>query len=256
MEITTDVFVGIELTNSRNGFTCAILDRARHILRMGIMTPLEWQNLLDSCNSIIAAVNSPLTLNHGYMADPESRQKLSVVPPKNRYTEMRVCEYELILRGLTPTRTPRDVSRFTSSLQKAIKFSSEMGMNDFSYWPSLNSRRQMFETQPDACFWALLGVKPFASMSLEGRIQRQLALQAKNIPVPDAMEFFEEITRYRLLSGKLPDEKILSPQLLNALAAAYTAWVAGNRPAEYTRIGEPDEGFIVLPVATLSKSEN
>jgi hypothetical protein len=109
----------------------------------------------------------------------------------------------------------------------------------------------MLETQADACFWSMLGVKPFPLQSLEGRIQRQLVLQSKGLALPDAMEFFEEITRHRLLSGKLPDEKILAPTSLNALMTAYTAWVAGNRPGEYSCIGEPDEGVIVLPVAKL-----
>jgi hypothetical protein len=126
-------------------------------------------------------------------------------------------------------------------------------MTGFQFWPFPNSRYQMVETCADAAYWSLLGVKPFAANTLEGRIQRQLTLQSKYLPVADAMEFFEEITRHRLLIGKLPDEKILSAPVLNALVAAYTAWVIVNRPAEYARIGEPDEGVIILP--TLPKTE-
>jgi hypothetical protein len=160
---------------------------------------------------------------------------------------MRVCEYQLLSAGLTPTHTPKDVSHFSIGLQKAFKFASELGMNGFQFWPFPNSRYQMVETSADAAYWALLGIKPFAANTLEGRIQRQLVLQSKYLPVADAMEFFEEITRHRLLTGKLPDEKILSINVLNALIAAYTAWVVINRPAEYARIGEPDEGVIILP---------
>jgi hypothetical protein len=139
------------------------------------------------------------------------------------------------------------VSKFSPSLQKAIKFSSEMGYNGFQFWPAPNSQRQMLETNPDACYWSMMGIKPFASTSLEGRIQRQLALQMRRIPVKDAMVFFEEVTRHRLLSGKLPDEMILSAPVLNALAAAYTAWVVANRPGEFAQLGEVDEGFLFLP---------
>jgi hypothetical protein len=67
------------------------------------------------------------------------------------------------------------------------------------------------------------------------------------------MEFFEEVTRHRLLTSKLPDEKILVPTALNALLAALTAWVVLNRPAEYTRVGELDEGTIIVP--TTQKNE-
>ena len=248
--------MGIDLANLRRSFTCAILDAAKHILFLGAVTPIEWQGLITAGKNILAAVTSPLTMNEGYMADPEYRRHLNIIPAANRFTELRVCEYELVTRGLSPTRSPRDVGHFTIGLQKALKFSSELGMNGFQYWPSPASARQMFETQADACFWSMLGVTPFPSGSLEGRLQRQLALQSKGLPIPDAMEFFEEITRHRLLSGKLPEEKILSAAELNALVAAYTAWVAGNRPAEHSRVGEPDEGVIILPVPTLPALNN
>lgn len=133
MEISGDIFMGIELTSRPSGFTCAVLDSSRRILHMGTLSPLEWQSFLDSTRSVIAAINSPLTLNHGFMADPNYRQQLSVVPARNRYSAMRVCEYELAIRGLTPTRTPRDTGQFTDSLQKALKFSSELGMNGFQF---------------------------------------------------------------------------------------------------------------------------
>jgi hypothetical protein len=240
-------FMGIDLTGQRKNFTCAVLDSARHIVFCGTVTPLEWQALLNDSQNVIAAVNSPLTLNEGYMADDEYRQQLKPTPAKSRYSDMRVCEYQLLSAGLTPTRTPKDVGRFSIGLQKAFKFASELGLNGFQFWPFPNSRYQMVETFADAAYWALLGIKPFAANTLEGRIQRQLVLQSKYLPVADAMEFFEEITRHRLLTGKLPDEKILSTNVLNALIAAYTAWVVINRPAEYARIGEPDEGVIILP---------
>lgn len=247
MEIKGDIYIGINLGGQRSGFTCAILDNALRIHFLGVLSPMEWQSKIESCNKVLAAVNSPLTLNHGYMADAEYRQQLSIVPGRNRHTDMRVCEYELVARGLNPTRTPKNVSNFSPSLQKALKFSSELGMNGFQYWPSPSASRQMFESNADACYWSLLGIKPFAATSLEGRIQRQLALQASKLPVKDAMIFFEEVTRHRLLSGKLPDEIVLSTPQLDALVAAYTAWVIANRPGESAQFGEADEGYIFLP---------
>jgi hypothetical protein len=65
------------------------------------------------------------------------------------------------------------------------------------------------------------------------------------------MQFFEEVTRHRFLSGKLPDDRVLPAPRLNALVSAYTAWVAANRPGEYSLIGEPEEGQIILPALTL-----
>ncbi len=256
MDFKGDIYVGIDLNGQRSGFMCAVLDNALKICYTGVLSPLEWPAAIENCTRVIAAVNSPLTLNHGYMADQEYRQQLAVIPAKNRYTEMRVCEYELVVRGLNPARTPGNVAKFSPALQKAIKFSSEMGYNGFQYWPTPNTNRQMLETNADACYWSMLGIKPFPSTSLEGRIQRQLALQTKKLPVKDAMIFFEEVTRHRLLSGKLPEEMILSAPTLNALVAAYTAWVVANRPGEFFQIGEADEGFLFLPCKPFNTGES
>ncbi len=45
------------------------------------------------------------------------------------------------------------------------------------------------------------------------------------------MEFFEEITRHKLLQGVLPSEYIHSSRQLDALMMAYISWMAGN-PSE------------------------
>jgi hypothetical protein len=240
-------FMGIDFTSQRNSFTCAVIDSSKRIKFCNSISPLEWQSVLNSYQDVITGINSPLTLNLGYMSDGEYRQTLDPIPSKTKYSDMRVCEYQLLSLGLSPTRTPKDVGRFSPGFQKAFKFSSDLGVKGFQFWPFPNSRFQMFEVNADAAYWSLLEVKPFSVSSLEGRIQRQLCLQANGIDVDDAMEFFEEITRYRFLSGQLPDGKILSSSALNALVSAYTAWVIVNRPAEYRRIGEPDEGLIFLP---------
>jgi hypothetical protein len=241
-------FMGIDLTAQRNSFTCAVLDSSRKVKFCDTVSLSDWQSALNSYPDIITGINSPLTLNLGYMSDPEYRLTLNPIPPKSRYTEMRVCEYQLLCQGYTPTRTPKDVNRFSPGLQRAFKFTSELGMSGFQYWPFPNSRYQMLEVNADAAFGSLLGVKPFAANSLEGRIQRQLVLQNKGLGVKDAMGFFEEITRHRLLTGKLPDDNILSSTALNALISAFTAWSLVNRPDEYSRCGELDEGVIFLPI--------
>ena len=239
--------MGIDLNSQRNGFTCAVIDSSRKIKFCDTVSVIEWQGLLNSYQDVITGINSPLTLNLGYMADSEYRQTLDPIPPKARFSDVRVCEYQLLCLGLSPTRTPKDVGRFPAALQKALKFSSDLGVRGFQFWPFPNSRYQMLEVNADAAYFSLLGVKPFSSSSLEGRIQRQLCLQANGVLVNDAMEFFEEITRFRFLSGQLPEGKILPAAALNALVSAFTAWVIVNRPAEYRRIGEPDEGLIFLP---------
>ena len=88
-------------------------------------------------------------------------------------------------------------------------------------------------------------------MSLEGRLQRQLVLHSQGLDIPDPMRFFEEITRYRIIKGMLPLEVLYEARKLDALAAAFTAWVAATAPSEVTLLGHPDEGLMVLPVSEL-----
>jgi len=50
------------------------------------------------------------------------------------------------------------------------------------------------------------------------------------------MEFFEEITRYKLIQGILPLENLYTPKELDALVAAYVAWMTVNRPGQVERL--------------------
>jgi hypothetical protein len=64
------------------------------------------------------------------------------------------------------------------------------------------------------------------------------------------MDFYEEITRYRLLKSILPTKNILSQAEINAWTAAHTAWLAAHHPERIRRYGEEEEGFIFLPCKT------
>ena len=86
-----------------------------------------------------------------------------------------------------------------------------------------------------------------AADSLEGRIQRQLSLYALGMDIPDPMNFFEEITRYRLLKGILVEEGLYASAELNAIAAAYVAWAVIQRPGEVAFVGDEGEGQVVVP---------
>jgi hypothetical protein len=57
----------------------------------------------------------------------------------------------------------------------------------------------------------------------------------------DPMRLLEEITRFRLKNGERNFDSLLAAPRLNAAAAAYTAWLAGNRRQQITQIGNNDE---------------
>jgi hypothetical protein len=67
----------------------------------------------------------------------------------------------------------------------------------------------------------------------------------------DPIAFLEEITRHRLLHGLLPMEQILGQEQLDALLAAYTAWLTQMRPGETSQLGNKHEGRLTIPVSQL-----
>jgi hypothetical protein len=52
------------------------------------------------------------------------------------------------------------------------------------------------------------------------------------LQITDPIDIFEEFTRYKLIQGILPLENIYSSKELDALVAAYLAWIAINRPGQ------------------------
>jgi hypothetical protein len=76
-------------------------------------------------------------------------------------------------------------------------------------------------------------------------------LYARDVAVPDAMRVFEEITRHRLMHGVLPIEHLYAPAELDAMVAAFSAWMASLHPEETLLVGDPEEGQVLLPIREL-----
>jgi hypothetical protein len=125
---------------------------------------------------------------------------------------------------------------------------ANLGYHSFG---KLGNDRSWIETHPYACFCALLEAAPFPQPTLEGRLQRQLVLHERGLRINDPMDFFEEITSFKLLNGILPLDTIYSFEQLDVLVAAYTAWIVDNEPDASTQIGDEREGCITVPVRTL-----
>ena len=98
--------------------------------------------------------------------------------------------------------------------------------------------KQWMETEAQDCFRALSGHKLLPHGALEGRLQRCAILYEQGLQITDPVDMFEEITRYKLIQGILPLDKLPSARELDALVAAYLAWMSANRPAQIVPRGE------------------
>jgi len=113
--------------------------------------------------------------------------------------------------------------------------SMQVGFQPFS---QKSHPRQWLETNAKDCFQALSGHKLFPGRALEGRLQRSAILFEQGLRITDPIDIFEEITRYKLIQGVLPLEDLPSSRELDALVAAYLAWMSVNRPGQIVPKGE------------------
>ena len=197
---------------------------------------------------VLAAINAPARPNTGRMTDNQIRAGLSPAPERGKWKNLRQAEYELICLGVDVPQTPSSAEHSLPWMKRGFSLVERLERLNYHPYPTQDAARQWIEVQADAAFWSLVGVTPLPAGTLEGRLQRQLALADLDLPVPDAMEFFEELTRFKLLKGALPLKYVLSQAEINAWLAAYTAWAALHHSKGLRRFGSEAEGLVYLPV--------
>lgn len=124
------------------------------------------------------------------------------------------------------------------------EFKKRIGQAGFKPRSRKGNPRQWLETNAQDCFHVLVGQNPLHRRTLEGRLQRSAILYEQGLQIRDPVEIFEEITRYKLVQGIFPLEDIYSSKELDALMAAYIAWMAVNSPGQIVVTGE-----FVLPAS-------
>ena len=193
------------------------------------------------------ALNFPGQLNQG-MAKTSLSKYTGRGRPQLHLQNMRLCELMLYRLGLRGWATPAELEQCPPWMRQGFIFYERLeaaGLNLFSTENEGASR--YLETQAEAGFRALLGSPLLNQHTLEGRIQRQLILYEQGLRIADPMDFFEEVTRHRLMQGSLPLQKLYLLTELDAMAAAYTAWLAVNHPEKTSQVGDPMEGTLILP---------
>jgi len=244
------VYIGIDPTANRRPMNYAVLNDSLDLLAHGQGKLDEVAAVVRTYPSAVVAIDAPQSPNARLMKDPKYRARLGLPPKSAKWSGYKVCEYELRRRGLKLYNTPADANALPRWMKAGFELYNTLYSDGFQvYQPGSNAPRQVFEVHPHAIFAALLGRIPLPKDSLEGRMQRQLLLYQEKVEVPDPMGVLEEITRHHLLEGALSLPLLYTHDELDALAAAYAAQVAALRPEQVTRVGDPAEGQIVVPIA-------
>jgi len=252
MFFTDSVYVGVDPTSGRKDFTYAALDSDLNLVALTDADIDDLTAFLGGQKSALVAVNAPSHVNRGLVK--KKLDKNSLTPGQTfRGVNMRLVEHNLRNRGISITGTPSREELCPSWMQVGFTFYRKLSKLGFEPYGTEGATHQWLETHPYACFCALLEQSPFPKPTLEGRLQRQLKLFDKGLHISDPMEFFEEVTRFKLMNGILPTDMLYSPDQLDVLVAAYTAWLALHRPEDVIKIGDKTEGQMFLPVRELKE---
>ncbi|GAP15503.1 hypothetical protein LARV_03292 [Longilinea arvoryzae] len=223
------VFIGIEPGSGHKACAMMVLDEEQHIQAQGCGDLADALAFAAGVSSAVVAINAPAKLND--------------------IRGGRAAEKELLAQGAWIYQTPTTLKACPASLRRGLEVHQALAGMGYVPGPGGDAPRQKFEAPADAAFWSLLGLRPFDQTTLEGRLQRQLVLADAGLPVPDAMDFFEEITRHKLLHGLLPLEDIYRPEELNALMCAHVAWCSVCQPESVKFLGDSGEGSLAIPLA-------
>lgn len=247
-QMSAAVYIGIDPTAGRRPLNYAVLDaelRPAH----GAGTQVEVLSAVLEHPAAVVAVDAPQSPNGGLMASAGYRATLAPVPARGRWAGYKVCEYQLKRRGIGLYSTPTDPAAAPIWMQAGFALYAALCAAGYeTYKPESWAERQVLEVHPHACFTVLLGRLPLSKLTLEGRMQRQLVLYRAGVDVADPMDSLEELTPGHLLEGRLNLPGLLDHDALDALVAAYTAYLAAEQPHRVTLVGDPAEGQIVVPV--------
>jgi predicted RNase H-like nuclease len=244
------VFIGIDTTAGSRPMTVAVLDGDLNILDLSSNSASEIVDIIDAYPQATCGIDAPIMPNRGLLADPAYRTRVDLSPTQSNYQEYRVCEFELRRRGMYIYHTPSDAERVPQWIAASWELYNRLRALGFVDYPHTGSRR-LFEIYPHGAFTTLLKKRPYRKTSIEGRIQRQLLLYHEGVEIPDPLFVLQSWTPHQFLTGSLDMERIHTHDELDALVAAYTAYLLNCEPQHTVVVGDERDGQIVLPTGDL-----
>lgn len=251
MPFETSIFLGVDTSGGRKPFTYAAFDSNCKLLMLAEGEMEDVLAYIAGQAEVILAVNAPSQTNCGLARQTEIRQALPALRVAGRSLDLRLAEHKLRQHGINVSMTPSRKELCSNWVQAGFEFYSQIQKRGFLPFSAPPERFQWIETHPYASFCVLLGHAPMPRTNIEGRLQRQLILYQQGLGIRDPMDYYEEITRHKLLQGMLPVERVYSAEELDAIVAAYVSFLAVRHPERVMKVGDLHEGQITLPVKEL-----
>lgn len=236
------IFFGIDIRNQPVPYTYLALDATNQPVASGKCDRDDLLAVIASFEPVRVAINAPLNLNIGLLRRGGKKKSFP-----GRYPNMRAIEYAFAQHDIPIYHTPDEMRKCHLFMKLGIRLGRILTQQDFKRFPVEDTPKQFMEVPADVAYWALSSADIVDETNLIGRLQRQLILYDLYLPVKNPMNFFEEVTRYRLKHGLIPEEPVLSTEELNAWITAYTALLTVRTPEKIKILGNTEEGEIVLP---------
>ena len=245
-------YLGVHVSRRRDRYWFCILgdDLSVRVLERGSLT--EVLGYAAGEDTRAAGIDAPVVVNSGLMARDEVRQRFSPPPAENRFTNLRLGEYELVRKKMKIYRTADSKGACPKWMRNGFRLYARLAGLGYQAYLGEESGLGWLEVPSEAAFHAVIGQSLLPVEGLEGRIQRQLLLWKLGVQVPDPMEAFEEITRYRMERGKFPFQRIHTSAEQLAIMCAFMAWTVEKNPAHLVQVGAEEEGKLTLPVKLIS----
>jgi len=248
-----DIYIGIDPTAGSRPATLAALDDDLRTVRIASLDRDGLLAFVEENPGAVVAVDAPQSPNRGLMRRPDVRRRFGLPPRGRTFGQWKVCEYELRRRNLRIYATPSEARAAPGWMQAGFALYRRLLGLGFAFFRMGETPppRLLIEVHPHACFAALLGHRPLLKANLEGRLQRQMVLYLEGLDLRNPVHTLEEITRQHLLSGSLPLDGLHNHDELDALVAAFTAYLVHQKPSRVCQVGDAAEGLITLPAAVL-----
>ncbi|MEN8241500.1 MAG: DUF429 domain-containing protein [Chloroflexota bacterium] len=254
MLFTSETYIGIDPSRGKKAISYTALNKSLEPVGGGKGELAEVVAFIGGQQQAVVGVVGPSALNQQILMDPERRTALLIPISRGRPGDMRVAEHLLKQRGLPVYRTPSSGGKIPGWMETAFGLHGKLHQLGFAgSGADPTAERMVIECVPEVCFRAWISGEIMAANLFFGRLQRQLCLYNLGVDIADPMDFFEEITRHRVLHGQVPEGDIWSPSQVQCFAAAYLAWQAKNQPDQVGRVGVVGEGFITVPAVLIEE---
>jgi hypothetical protein len=236
------VFAGLDCSGGASRVTVALLDGRPGKPRLQSIPASEAEAMLLGLDRVSVALGGPV-----HLPSPKPPEQSGTLRAK--WDVARSSERELHRRGIPTRLAPENENAAPFWMRIGAGIARDLFQPGFvdSTEANRDNARLLLESHPLGCFTALLGRSPFGRNTLEGRLQRQLVLIRERVDLPDPLEAMEELTAHHLLAGRVPLSGLCLPCELDALAGAFTAWLAWHFPARVEWLGDGEKDRICLP---------